>query len=106
MLLCLVGYKMNRTSLRRRLRELLRRVRLSWRNIRLCIKIASEFREYVTLSCRLQDEYNKLEEEIKRTIEESKIVQEKYKTMYEDSRREVAERNAQMEELRHKVSYN
>ena len=36
----------------------------------------------VTLSCRLQDEYNKLEEEIKRTIEESKIVQEKYKTMY------------------------
>ena len=52
---------------------------------------------------RLQDEYNKLEEEIKRTIEESKIVQEKYKTMYEDSRREVAERNAQMEELRNKV---
>ena len=56
MLLCLVGYKMNRTSLRRRLRELLRRVRLYKRNIRLCIKIASEFREYVTLSCRLQDE--------------------------------------------------
>lgn len=52
---------------------------------------------------RLQDEYNKLEEEIKRTIEESKIVQEKYKTMYEDSRREVAERNAQMEELRNKI---
>lgn len=52
---------------------------------------------------RLQDEYNKLEEEIKRTIEESKIVQEKYKTMYEDSRREVAERHAQMDELRNKI---
>ena len=45
------------------------------------------------MSYTLQDEYNKLEEEIKKTIEESKIVQEKYKTMYEDSWREVAERN-------------
>ena len=52
---------------------------------------------------RLQDEYNRLEEEIKRTIEESKIVQDKYKTMYEDSRKEVAERHAQVEELRNKV---
>ena len=56
LLLCLVGYRMNRTMLRRRLRELLRRVRLSRRNIRLCMKIVSEFRESVTLSCRLQDE--------------------------------------------------
>lgn len=52
---------------------------------------------------RLQDEYNTLEEEIRRTIEESKIVQEKYKSMYEDSRREVAEKQQYLEELRMKV---
>lgn len=52
---------------------------------------------------RLQDEYNSLEEEIRRTIEESKIVQEKYKSMYEDSRREVADKQAMLEELRNKT---
>lgn len=52
---------------------------------------------------RLQDEHNTLEEEIRRTIEESKIVQEKYKSMYEDSRREVVEKQQYLEELRMKV---
>ena len=52
---------------------------------------------------RLQEEYQHLEDEIKKTVEESKIVQEKYKSMYEDARREVGERNAQIEEVRGKV---
>lgn len=54
---------------------------------------------------RLQDEYNGLEEEIRRTIEESKIVQEKYKSMYEESRRDVVEKQQQLEDLRSKVSH-
>lgn len=53
---------------------------------------------------RLQDEYAHMEEEIKRTVEESKIVQEKYKTMYEQARRELGEKSAQMEEIRSSVS--
>ena len=39
------------------------------------------------------------------TIEESKVVQEKYKSMYEACRRELAERHAQLEEIRTKVSF-
>ena len=53
----------------------------------------------------LQDEFAHLEEEIKRTVEESKIVQEKYKTMYEQARRELGEKSAQIEEIRTSVSY-
>lgn len=45
-----------------------------------------------------------MEEEIKRTVEESKIVQEKYKTMYEQARRELGEKSAQLEEIRTSVS--
>jgi len=45
-----------------------------------------------------------LEEEIRRTIEESKIVQEKYKSMYEESRRDVADKQQQLEDLRSKVT--
>jgi hypothetical protein len=51
----------------------------------------------------LQDEYAHTEEEIKRTVEESKIVQEKYKSMYEQARRELGEKSAQMEEIRSSV---
>jgi hypothetical protein len=57
----------------------------------------------ICLLNRLQDEYHSLEEEIRRTIEESKIVQEKYKSMYEDSRREVADKQSMLEDLRNKV---
>lgn len=56
------------------------------------------------MSFRLQDEFGHLEEEIKRTVEESKIVQEKYKTMYEQARRELGEKSAQLEEIRTSVS--
>jgi len=53
--------------------------------------------------CRLQDEFGSLEEEIRRTVEESRIVQEKYRSMYEDSRRDLADKQQQLEELRNKV---
>jgi len=53
--------------------------------------------------CRLQDEFSSLEEEIRRTVEESRIVQEKYRSMYEDSRRDLADKQQQLEELRNKV---
>jgi len=45
-----------------------------------------------------------MEEEIKHTIEESKIVQEKYKSMYEHGRIELLDKSAQLDELRGKVS--
>jgi hypothetical protein len=40
------------------------------------------------------------------TIEESKVVQEKYKSMYETCRRELMDRQAQLEEVRAKVKKN
>ncbi|KAK7102441.1 hypothetical protein V1264_020657 [Littorina saxatilis] len=52
---------------------------------------------------RLQEEYLALQEEIKVTIEESKVVQEKYRSMYETCRRELAERQAQLQELHAKA---
>ena len=58
-----------------------------------------------TYFSRLQEEYLALQEEVKVTIEESKVVQEKYKSMYEACRRELAERHAQLEEIRTKVSF-
>ena len=55
---------------------------------------------------RLQEEYLALQDEVKVTIEESKVVQEKYRSMYEACRRELAERHAQLEEIRTKVNFN
>ena len=52
---------------------------------------------------RLQEEYLSLQDEIKVTIEESKVVQEKYRSMYEACRRELGEKQAQLEEIRAKV---
>ena len=44
-----------------------------------------------------------LQEEVKMTIEESKVVQEKYRNMYEAGCREITEKQAQLEEIRSKV---
>ncbi|KAK6176330.1 hypothetical protein SNE40_014634 [Patella caerulea] len=52
---------------------------------------------------RLQDEYMQLQNEVRTTIEESRIVQEKYKTMYDQTRQELAERMAEIEDLKTKV---
>lgn len=52
---------------------------------------------------RLQEEYLALQDEVKVTIEESKVVQDKYRSMYETCRRELAERQAQLDDLRTKV---
>ena len=52
---------------------------------------------------RLQDEYGKLEEEIKKTIEESRIVQEKYKSMYEQGRKELTDIHTELDEVKSKV---
>ncbi|XP_050412779.1 centrosomal protein of 83 kDa [Patella vulgata] len=52
---------------------------------------------------RLQDEYMHLQNEVRTTIEESRIVQEKYKTMYDQTRQELAERMAEIEDLKTKV---
>nr|KAG5711378.1 hypothetical protein BaRGS_006075 [Batillaria attramentaria] len=52
---------------------------------------------------RLQEEYLALQDEVKVTIEESKVVQDKYRSMYEACRRELAEHQGQLEDLRSKV---
>lgn len=65
---------------------------------------AYDYINLINVMIRLQDEYGRLEEEIRHTIEESKIVQDKYKTMYEQSRRELGDKAQQMEEFRSKVN--
>ncbi len=55
--------------------------------------------------CRLQDEYVALQEELKATIEESKLVQEKYRQLLEQARREVTAKHKECEELRLQVLF-
>lgn len=52
---------------------------------------------------KLQEEYLTLQEEVKMTIEESKVVQEKYRSMYEACRRELFERQAQLQDVHSKA---
>lgn len=44
-----------------------------------------------------------MQEEVKATIEESRVVQEKYRSMYETCHRELIERQTQLDDLRSKV---
>ncbi len=53
--------------------------------------------------CRLQDEYVSLQQELKSTIEESKLVQEKYKGLLDQVRREIGSKHVENEELRTQV---
>ena len=53
---------------------------------------------------RLQDEYMQLQEELKGTIEESKLVQEKYRQLLDQARKDLAAKHAECEELRTQVS--
>ena len=53
---------------------------------------------------RLQDQIIDLESENKATIEETRIVKDKYLTMYEACKRDLAEKIAELEELKMKVS--
>ena len=55
------------------------------------------------LFSRLQDEYVKLQTELKSTIEETKLVQEKYKTLLEQTRKELAAKHVQCEEMKAQV---
>lgn len=48
----------------------------------------------------LQDEYVSLQNELRSTIEESKLVQDKYKTIMDQLRKELAVRHAGMEDLK------
>ena len=52
---------------------------------------------------RLQDEYMQLQEELKGTIEESKLVQEKYRQLLDQARKDLAAKHAECEELRTQV---
>ena len=52
---------------------------------------------------RLQDEYVQLQEELKATIEESKLVQEKYRQLLEQARKDYSAKHTECEELRTQV---
>ena len=46
-----------------------------------------------------------LQEELKGTIEESKLVQEKYRQLLDQSRKDLAAKHAECEELRTRVKW-
>ncbi len=52
---------------------------------------------------RLQDEYLILQQELKSTIEESKLVQEKYKGLLDQVKREIATTRSENQELKTQV---
>ncbi|ESO89922.1 hypothetical protein LOTGIDRAFT_164617, partial [Lottia gigantea] len=62
----------------------------------------TNYQQLKTEHSRLQEEYWQLQNEVRTTIEESRIVQEKYKTMYDQTRQELADKVAEIEDLKSK----